>query len=302
MVSEENILNKGKVGDEQLINETTLSMMYQSNFAKPTDPQKVGMGFVTDRSYLPNNELAVFHGGTNQGTKSIIVLAPNVELAVILISNAEEFEEPSKNLALEIMEIMHETKTGLKKQAESYELKDVNVNILQNYTGKYAVEGDIAEVFLSGNNLKMNYMGFDISLNPIDDTTFVATHWLVNAGNIKLRFFDGFLTLSIEGVHNVVCPIYTPDEELMTYWSSYLGDYEAWQRHYSIYTGEEIPDTLQLLIVDGVLRLSWSDFILQPISQTELIIQGGANDGELMFRVPDTGFIYWQNLIFEPLE
>ncbi len=50
------IFNKGKVNDVQLINETTLSMMFKSEFAKPTDPQKIGFGFFLDRSYLPNNE------------------------------------------------------------------------------------------------------------------------------------------------------------------------------------------------------------------------------------------------------
>ncbi len=143
--------------------------------------------------------------------------------------------------------------------------------------------------------------GYKISLNPINETTFVATHWLVNAGNIKVKFFDDYLILSIEGVHNPICPIYQPDQELLSYWSSFLGNYEAWQRHYSIHTGEEIPDYVQLQIEGSVLRFSWNNFILQPISQTELIILGGPFDGELMYRVPESGFIYWQNRVFKPI-
>ncbi len=80
-----------------------------------------------------------------------------MKLGVTLFSNAEEFEDISKSLAFELVEIMHETKTGIKKQRESYEIRDINPSILQNYTGVYAVEGDIAEVFLSGDDLKMNY-------------------------------------------------------------------------------------------------------------------------------------------------
>ncbi|MHA1199226.1 MAG: serine hydrolase domain-containing protein [Candidatus Heimdallarchaeaceae archaeon] len=294
------ILNKGKVNDVQLINETTLSMMFQSKFSKPTDPQKVGMGFFVDRSYLPNNELTVFHAGTNQGTKSIIALVPEQQLGVILISNSEEFEDPSKSLVMEILEIMQETKTGIKKIKESNEVKDVAPNILQNYTGKYAVEGDIAEVFLSGDNLKLNYLGYTVSLTPINDTTFAATHSLVSVGNIKVRFFEDFLILSLEGLHNAICPVYDVSEELIANWTSYLGDYEVWQRYFSLHTGEETAASVQLIFEEGVLRFSWHNFILQPLSQTELIILGGAFEGELMCRVPESGFIYWQNRVFKP--
>jgi hypothetical protein len=144
-------------------------------------------------------------------------------------------------------------------------------------------------------------MGVTVTLKPINETTFIADHWLLDIGDIKVKFFEDFLILSIEGLHNPICPIYSVDEELMTHWSSYLGDYEVWQRHYSIHTGDEVPDSVQLKIEEGVLRFSWTNFILQPISQTELLIQGGAFEGELMFRDPSTGFIYWQNRVFKPL-
>ncbi|NPD88721.1 MAG: beta-lactamase family protein [Asgard group archaeon] len=294
------ILNYGKVDDIQVINSTTLSMMFESRFSKPSDPQKVGMGFILDKSYLPNNELAAFHAGTNQGTKSIIAFAPDQQLAVILISNSAEFEDDSKVLALEILEIMHETRTGLKKQKESFEKQDVDVEILRSYTGTYAVEGDVAEIYLKRTKLKMRYMGYNVVLKPINDTTFIADHWLIDIGNIHVRFFDNFFILSLEGVHNPICPRYSVDAELMNHWSSYLGDYQVWLRHYSAYTENEVPDSVQLQFEDGILRLSWTNFVLQPISQTELIIQSGAFEGETMFRDPNTGFLYWQNRVFKP--
>lgn len=295
------IINRGKVDGINLINDTTLSMMYESNFSKPSDPQQIGMSFFVDRSYLPNNELAVFHAGTNQGTISIIAFAPEQQLAVILISNSEAFEDDSKYLAMEILEIMHETKTGIKKQKVSYEKQDVNVEILQNYIGKYAIEGDIANVYLSWSKLKIKYMDYTLRLKPINDTTFIADHWLIDIGDIKVKFFTDFLILSIEGLHNPICPIYSPNEELIDYWLSFLGNYQAWQRHYSLYTGEEVPDSIQLYYEEGVLQLSWSNFILQPISQTELIILSGPFEGELMFRDTNTNFIYWQNRVFKPI-
>ncbi|MCE7748556.1 MAG: beta-lactamase family protein [Candidatus Heimdallarchaeota archaeon] len=294
------VLNNGEVDGIQIINETTLSMMYESYYSNPSDPQKVGMGFFLDRSYLPNHELAAFHAGTNQGTKSIIAFAPEQQLAVILVSNSAEFEDDSKALALEILEIMHETRTGLKKQKECYDKQEVDIEILKNYTGIYAVEGDVAEIYLVRNKLKMNYMGYNVVLKPINDTTFYADHWLINIGNIKLRFFEDFFILSLEGVHNPICLKYSPDAELMNHWSSYLDDYEVWYRHFSIYNTEEVPFTMILYCEDGVLRFNMTNFVLLPLSQTELIIQSGAFEGETIVRDPNTGFLYWESRIFKP--
>lgn len=88
----------------------------------------------------------------------------------------------------------------------------------------------------------------------------------------------------------------------MSEWSSYLGQYEVWLRHFSVYTEEEIPDSVELQMVDGVLRFSWNNFILKPISSSDLIFLNGAFDGETMFRDSDTGFIYWQNRVFKPTD
>ncbi len=68
----------------------------------------------------------------------------------------------------------------------------------------------------------------------------------------------------------------------------------------SFYTQDEVPDSVQLLLEDGILRLSWTNFVLQPISHTELIIQSGAFEGETMFRDPNTGFLYWGSRVFKP--
>ena len=109
----------------------------------------------------------------------------------------------------------------------------------------------------------------------------------------KLKFF--------ENVYNSICPYYTIDEESLSNWSSFLGEYEVWQQHYSIYTVAEIPDYVQLQIEEGVLRFSWNNFILTPLSQTQLIILGDPFDGELMYRDTETGDIFWQNRVFKPL-
>ena len=297
------IFNKGKVNGHQVINETTLTLMFESHYANSGDPQKIGAGFFVDNTLLPENEQIVFHAGTNQGTGSIIALIPEQKLSVVLYANSEEFVDPSKALALEIMEIMYETKTGLKKQKEDYDFQEVDQTILQNYVGKYCIEGEIVEAYLtSSGNLKMNYQGSTLDLDPINESTFVASHWLIDVGNTKVRFFEDYLIVVLEDVAYFTCPAYEIDEEYLPSWSSFLGDYNVWRRHDSVYTVNEIPDNVTLKIENDVLFLDWgNDFILQPISQTQLIILSGPFDGEIMFRDTNTGFIFWQDRVFEPI-
>jgi CubicO group peptidase (beta-lactamase class C family) len=74
------IFNKGNVNGQQIINATTLSLMFQSQYSKFSDPQQIGSGFFLDNFQLPENEQIVFHAGTNQGTCSIIALIPEKQL------------------------------------------------------------------------------------------------------------------------------------------------------------------------------------------------------------------------------
>ena len=295
------IFNKGNVNGYQIVNETTLALMFQSQYDKFSDPQQIGAGFFLDCSYLPENGQIVLHAGTNQGTNSIIALIPEQQLGVIIYANSEEFVDPVKVLALEILELMYETKTGLKKQKEDYEFQEVDSTILQSYVGKYTIEGDIAEIYMtSSGNLKISYQGANMDLDPLNVSTFVASHWLLNAGDIKVKFVEDYMIVTLEDVVHMICPSYEIDEVILSSWTPYFGNYEGWKRHYSVYTGIDIPYNVVLKVEDDIFRLIWpTKFILEPISSTQLMILSGPFDGELMDLDINTGFIYWQNFVFK---
>ena len=297
------IFNKGNVDGVQLLNESTLSMMFESHYPKPTDPQKVGMGFFYDRTRLPNNELAVFHAGINQGTASIIALIPEEQLGVVMFSNSDEFESISKFLAVELLELLYEAKTGLRNEESKIDVADVSSSILESYVGYYVVEGEIAEVSLVMDKLLIiNFWGFDLNLIPVDDSSFIVKHWLVDFGDIYVKFYQDSLIVNFGHVHYSNSPRYNRSNEFISEWVPFLGEYKMWLRHFSIYTEEEIPSSIDLKIVDGILKFSWNNFILKPISSSELIIENGPFDGETMFRDSNTGYIYWQTVVFKPAE
>ncbi|MHA1552272.1 MAG: hypothetical protein ACTSQC_10050, partial [Candidatus Heimdallarchaeaceae archaeon] len=182
-----------------------------------------------------------------------------------------------------------------------YEFQEVDSTILQSYVGKYTIEGDIAEIYMtSSGNLKISYQGASMDLDPLNESTFVASHWFLNVGDIKVKFVEDYMIVTLEDVAHMICPSYEIDEVILSSWTPYLGNYEAWRRHYSVYTGIEIPDHVTLKVEDGVLLLNWfNDFILEPISSTQLMIVSGPFDGELMDLDINTGFIYWQNYVFK---
>ncbi len=295
------IFNRGNVDDVQLLNESTLSMMFESQYPKPTDPQKVGMGFFYDRTRLPNNEVAVFHAGINQGTASIIALLPEEELGVIMFSNSDEFESISKFLAVELLELLYETKTGLRKEKPKEEIVEVDSSILESYVGNYIVEGEIAKIRLVKNKLLvMNFWGLNFNLLPVNSSYFILKHWLMDLGHFSASFYQDSMIVNFEDVHYSNSPRYNSSNEFISDWISFLGEYEMWLRHSSIYTEEENPTPVELQIVDGILMFPWNNFIFKPISNSELIILNGAFDGETMFRDSNTGYIYWQNSVFKP--
>ena len=74
------VFNKGKVNGLQIINETTLSLMFEDHYSNNGDPKKIGAGFQLDNTLLPENAQIVYHAGTSQGTNSMFAYVPELEI------------------------------------------------------------------------------------------------------------------------------------------------------------------------------------------------------------------------------
>jgi hypothetical protein len=264
----------------------------------------MGLGWFTGK--LRNTEKVVYHGGDGDGAHSMVILLPERKLGVVLIGNSVEFGEPINFFAFEMLEIMLETKYGIKLQDDSfYTSVSVDPSILSNYTGKYVIDNDIIEVYLKGTNkLKAKALGLNLDLIPITNTHFRAKHWLFNLGQIDIEFFSGnefedkFLIATLENVSRTYAPSYPEAAKISTLAQNFIGEYTSYPSNSSIYfTGDNLG-TYELKMEDGLLKLG-PRFILKPISETELIILIGAFVGETMIYDQTTKSIYWSSFIYQ---
>ncbi|MCK5045700.1 MAG: hypothetical protein KAS22_03920, partial [Candidatus Heimdallarchaeota archaeon] len=247
----------------------------------------------------------VYHGGDGDGAHSLVVLLPERKLGVVLIGNSVEFGEPINFFGWEMLEIMLETKYGIALQDDSsYSPKSIDSSLLANYTGKYVIENDIIEVYMKGTNkLKVKALGLNMDLIPITNSKFEIKHWLFDVGSFDVEFFSGneiedkFLVATIENVSRMYAPSYPKETELSTLAQNFLGEYDSYPSNNSIYFTGDTLGRYEIKLENGVLKLG-SNFILKPISETELLIISGAFVGETMIYDENTKSIYWSSYVY----
>lgn len=290
--------------ESKVIGKDTLWSMFEEQYTGPRDPKTNGLTWITDKKEL--GELIVFHDGTNHGFISMIALMPEKNLGFIVFTNSDSFEDVQNQLTFDTLKLMLETKHGIiVPEKEKAKEIDIDKNTLENYVGKYVINGEIIEIILSGNQLKAVYQGQKITMIPISQSKFRLSHWLANVENIELEFFvdspdDEDIMIVTMGDY-FICPRYPGIEEVPTLWSDLVGEYDIYPRIPSAYSDTELLGTIEIKVEGDVLMTADSK-ILKPISNTEIIIVGGIFDGETMVYDEETGNITWQNVVYQPVK
>jgi CubicO group peptidase (beta-lactamase class C family) len=301
------VFRGGKTGSTQIIANETLQMMFEEQPATSWDTQTMGLGWFTGK--LRNSEKVVYHGGDGDGTFSLVVLLPERKLGVVLIGNSVEFGDPINFFGWETLEIMLETKYGITLQDDSsYTPINIDSTLLANYTGVYVVDNEVIEVYLKGTDkLKVKALGLDMNLIPVSNSKFRVKHWLFDVGRFDIEFFssneidDKFLVATIENVSSIYAPCYPEEFEITSLAQNFLGEYDSYPSNSSIYFTGDTLGRYELTMEDDILKLG-SNFILKPISETELIILSGAFVGETMTYDEATKSIYWSSYIYTLVE
>jgi hypothetical protein len=174
------------------------------------------------------------------------------------------------------------------------------------------------DISMNKRGLKANIQGMAFDLVPVSENTFKVSHWLLKLGldeilslpidlrELQMEFIKGERTshdvmiINIGGINYEVCPKYPEIEEVPTLWEKLTGEYELSLRLSSIDVGSEIIGRDEILIENGILLMPGFSGPLMPISDTEIIIQGGPFAGETMVLEPDTGYIYHQAFVYKP--
>jgi len=298
------LLNIDEGDENQVIGKDTLWSMFEEQYARPRDPKTNGLTWMTDKKEL--GELVVFHGGTNQGFITMLAIVPEKDLGFAVFANSDSFEDVQNQLTFDTLKLMLETKHGI-VVPEKEEAREISIdkNTLENYVGKYVINGEFIEIILSGNQLKAVYQGQKITMIPTSQSKFRLSHWLADVENIELEFFvnnpdDEDIMIVTMGDY-FICPKYPNIEEIPTSWTDLVGKYNVYPRIPSVYSDTELLGTIEIK-VEGDALLITDGKILKPTSDTEIIIVGGVFDGETMIYDKTTGNIIWQDIFCKPIE
>ncbi|MHC5135346.1 MAG: serine hydrolase domain-containing protein [Planctomycetota bacterium] len=310
----------GQAGGEQIIQPETLEQMYENQFSSKTDPQPMGLGLKIAGAV--GSELMMWHdGGPSDGTGALVAMLPERKLGVVILSNSTGFgSNISVPLAANILERMLETKYGivLPKDEAPAEIT-IDRWRLQDYAGTYIAFGKVMEVSPKGNRLKGKIEGIALDLIPVGQTTFKVSHWLdrlglaglfnlpIDLGELEIEFLEGdasgddVMIINIGNISYEICPRYPEMEEIPPLWNTVAGQYELMKRPLGDSDNTEVLGHAEIWIDDGVLQMGGVAGPLLPISDTEIIIQGGPFAGETMAYEPATGNLYHHFLLYKPI-
>ena len=313
------ILREGKVSGVQLIAPATLKTMFFEQALTARDPQPMGLGWKTTQVW--GSEKLIWHdGGPSEGTGALVAFFPERKLGVVLIANGTTFDGGvSVPLAVEILELMLETKYGLTSPPEETP-STVNVErtTLKEYVGKYIAFGEALYVYLEGDQLKGSIQGFSFNLNPLSETIFQPQHWLADIGltsllgapvdlrQLKIEFIPGdevsseIAIVHLGGIAYEICPQYPDIGEIPPLWEALAGDYDLVARLPSGLPGAEVLGQTSIWVEDNILQMAGYVGPILPISETQIIILSGPFAGETMVYESDTGYIHHQSIIYKP--
>ena len=317
------IFRDGEANGAQIINPETLAAMFEDQYSRPADPQRMGLGWKIGPPV--GTEAMIWHdGGPGEGIGSLVAMLPESKLGVILLANSTSFEgSVSVPLAIELLETMSETAYGPTaaevEQRDTYPLETA----LEAYQGDYAVMGQIMTVYANGDQLKGSISGMSFDLDPVGKNRFRVTHWLVKLGlaallqlpmdlsELEIEFQPGLeagqdiLIINFSGISYEMGPRYPSLPEIPAAWETLAGTYARYDRLASGNAGREKLGENEITIENGRLHMSGAIGPIWPIDDAQvnsgtIIILSGPFAGETITRDPQTGNLYHQGFVFKP--
>ena len=295
----------GETDGTRIVAGETLKMMFDVQYARPSDPQTTGLTWFTDTTQL--SELVALHSGTNQGFISLLTIIPARKLGVILLSNSDEFESVHNQVAFDVLKLLLETKFGLKPPVRARPRPiAAEDEVLRSYTGTYIVNGEIIDIKMGSGGLRATYGNTTFRLEPVDETRFLLSSWFATVDDLEMTFHAAdsgdtkTMILTLGDSYYITCPEYPMADEVPPLWLELEGQYQVLPRHPSVYSDSDAMGTIDIFISEGVLMTSDAKVLL-PLSETQIQIVGGIFDGEIMDLDTEARSITWQNVVYRRL-
>ena len=295
------LFRDGRVDDTQLVQTETLREMYRPDYASDRDPQKNGLGWFTDETYL--GERVVFHDGTNEGTISYFAMVPDRKLGLVVCATSDAFETVQVEFVFEALDTLLQGMYGVRRPSTgaSSDAAQASADDVTEFTGAYILNGERLDIEQTREGLSAGVSGFSLPLTAGGKTHYTVSHTMIPGGYFTIDFLEsGDAMVKLGGAYAVFAPKYPVAQSLPEAWEAWLGSYEVHPRHESRYSDAEILCTTDIVFEDGIV---WSGDgkVLLPLDETHARIMGGPFEGEIMQRDPDTAAIEWAGFRLIPV-
>jgi hypothetical protein len=272
------LLAAGEAPDAALPRPQSLHEMFEPQFARPEDPQRNGLGWMTSEEAL--SELLVWHQGGDFDANALVAMLPGSRLGVALLANTGGYDGSALvELALEVFRVLLAEREGAPRRKAHGPADDwPTAPERESYAGRYIAYGETLEVFLSRGELRARWgpasLRLDADRESDSDTVFAPHHWLESLGLEGLlpadlsavRFIfpptagghaEG-LFIGVSDLAYEYCPRY-PVQEIIP---------EGWARVAGAYEGCEIS------VEDGMLRMSGVGYLAEREPDVFVVLGG----------------------------
>lgn len=301
------VFNAGKANDAQIIKPETLSeMLRPQNTDVPLDLnfrvglawQLSGLGDINIR----NAGTVAHHSGATINHHAMLLVLPDHKLGVVVLSNSATSARVVNKIAVEMLKLALEAKTGVKqpeeKNSQSIAFQDAPLtDAQQQYEGRYQTMMGMVPVANKKDYLRAEAMGTSLRLLPRNDGMLGLQYKFFGLFTVSLGDLDrvGISRETVSG-HDILKASLDGQELLIgerihaapvpESWKKKLGKYDI------INAGDDamLAKDISLKIEDNYFFIEYSlplmikgplRFALNPLSENEAVIAGlGRGMGE----------------------
>jgi hypothetical protein len=195
--------------------------------------QEFGLGWFLGGLPIDGGGRVVWHNGSTRAYVNQMVMLPEKQLGVVVLSNSDSAKTLVYEVAEEVLRRTLQVRDGVVPVPPPAPRPQVAVapEILQKYVGDYSLMGALARVSLDGERLKFHVLDHELDLVPLSATEFRVEKSILGLFSIVIPF-PHLKFVSADGrefalLHDRTLSVAekVPAYELTPVWRARVGDY-----------------------------------------------------------------------------
>lgn len=279
------------------ISRSALLESYTPQYSDPTDPQPIGLGWMTSKCFL--GERLIYHQGGDFDASGIVTIMPESGLGISILTNTGSFE--SAKLFTLIKEIF--ALAGAKSIPHAVAGDgSPQKGSPEQVGGRYTAYGELLNIFERRGKLRMKFGPVTLKLHPEGKNelgmVYSAHHWLGDLSYflpIDLTHLKIIFPISSESqLDTIMVAVSDLSYEICTRYPEITDIPESWKAIEGKYNG------CTVVIDDGTLKMDHTGYLIESGTNT-FMVQGGIFDGETVRYDPVSDSLFHQGIEYRRL-